>query len=115
MASLAMAFPILPGKTEQLKHFAQEMAGPRRSEYEASHKRVGITREFTSLQQTPQGDMLVVYWEVQDVQRMFEATAMSQEPFDIWFREIVKEIHGVDPSQPMPGPFPETLLDWRAR
>ena len=115
MASLAMAFPILPGKTEQLKHFIQEMAGPRRSEYEASRKRVGLTREVTSLQQTPQGDMLIVYYEVQDIQRMFEAMAMSQEPFDIWFLENVKEIHGVDPSQPMPGPFPETLLDWASR
>lgn len=114
MASLAMAFPILPGKTEQWKHFVQEMAGPRRSEYEASRKRVGLTREVTSLQHTPQGDMLILYNEAQDIQRAFEVMAMSQEPFDVWFREQVKEIHGADFSQPMPGPLPETFLDWRA-
>ena len=45
MASLASAFPILPGKTEQWKHFCQEMVGSRRSDYEASSKRLGVTRE----------------------------------------------------------------------
>ncbi len=38
MASLGSVFPILPGKTEQWKHFCQEMVGPRRSEYEASRR-----------------------------------------------------------------------------
>jgi uncharacterized protein DUF6176 len=115
MASLAMAFPILPGKTEQWKHFNQEMAGPRRSQYEASRKREGITREVTFLQQTPQGDMAVIYQEAQDIQRALEAMGMAQEPFDVWFLEQVKEIHGVDLSQPLPGPLPEAFLDWRAR
>ena len=114
MASLAMAFPILPGKTEQWKHFNQEMAGPRHSEYEASRKRLGETREAAYLQHTPQGDMAVIYAEAQDVQRVFEGFGRSQEPFDVWFREQVKEIHGVDLSQPLPGPLPEAFTDWRA-
>jgi hypothetical protein len=114
MASLAMAFPILPGKTEQWKHFCQEMAGPRRSEYEASHKRLGWTREVAYLQQTPQGDMAVLYIEAQDIQRVFEGLGMSQEPFDVWAREQLKEIHGVDLSQPLSGPLPEAFIDWRA-
>jgi hypothetical protein len=87
MASLAIALPILPGKTEQWKHYCQEMTGPRRSEYEASRKRVGITREVAFLEQTPQGDMVVVYIEAQDVQRAITGPGMSQEPFDVWFRE----------------------------
>src|SRR5579864_3746223 len=114
MASLAIAFPILPGKTDQRKHFCQEMVGPRRSEYEASRKRLGETREVAYLQQTPQGDMVLVYSEAQDVQRVFEGFGRSQEPFDVWFREQVKEIHGVDLSQPMPGRLPEAIVDWRA-
>lgn len=114
MASLAMAFPILPGKTEQWIHFNQEMAGPRRSEYEASCKRQGTTRQASYLQHTPQGDMAVLYSEAQDVQRVFEGFGMSQELFDVWFREQAKEIHGVDLSQPLPGPLPEAYVDWRA-
>jgi hypothetical protein len=26
----------------------------------------------------------------------------SDEPFNTWFREAMKEVHGVDSSQPMP-------------
>ena len=114
MASLASAFPILPGKTEQWKHFCQEMVGPRRSQYEASRKRLGVTREVAYLQPTPQGDMVVVYMEAQNISRVFEGFGISQEPFDVWFRERVKEIHGVDFSQPLPGPLPEAIVDWRA-
>ena len=114
MASLASAFPILPGRTEHWKHFSQEMVGPRRSEYEASRKRLGVTREVAYLQQTPQGDMAVVYLEAQDIPRVFEGMGSSQEPFDVWFREQVKDIHGLDLAQPLPGPFPEAIVDWRA-
>ena len=115
MASLASAFPILPGKTEQWKHFSQEMAGPRRNEFEASRKRLGVSREVAYLQQTPQGDMVVVYVEARDISSVFEGFGRSQEPFDVWFREQVKDIHGVDFSQPLPGPLPEAIVDWRAR
>jgi len=115
MASFASVFPILPGKTEQWKRFCQEMVGPRRSEYEASNKRLGITRDFAALQQTPQGDVTVVYLEAQDIPRVFEGYASSQEPFDVWYREQLKDIHGVDFSQPLPGPLPEVFIDWRAR
>lgn len=114
MASLGSAFPILPGKLEQWKHFCQEMAGPLHSEYVASRKRLGITREVAYLQQTPQGDLAVVYIEAQDIAQVFGGFATSQAPFDLWFVEQVKEIHGVDFTQPPAGPQPEAYVDWRA-
>ncbi len=103
MASLASVFPILPGKTEQWKHFSQ-----------TSRKRLGVTREVAYLQQTPQGDMAVVYMEAQDIAAMLQGLGSSQEPFDVWFREQVKDIHGVDLAQPPAGPLPEAIVDWRA-
>jgi hypothetical protein len=114
MASLASAFPILPGKTEQWKHFSQQMVGPRHSEYEASRKRLGITREAAYLQHTPQGDLAIVYVEAHDLPRVFQGFGTSQEPFDVWFREQVKEIHGLDFTQPPAGPLPHAIVDWRA-
>lgn len=114
MASLASAFPILPGKREQWKHFSQEMVGPRHSEYKASRSRLGVTREVAYLQRTPQGDLAIVYIEAQNIARVFEGLGQSQEPFDIWFREQVKQIHDVDFSEPVSGPLPEAIVDWRA-
>ena len=115
MTSLALAFPILPGKTQQWKHFCQEMVGPRHLEYEASRTRLGVTREVAYLQQTPRGDLAVVYVEAQEIPRVFEGFGRSREPFDVWFRQQAMEIHGVDLTQPLPGPLPEAIVDWRAR
>ena len=50
----------------------------------------GITREAAFLQQTPQGDMVVVYFEAQDIPHVFEGYASSQEPYDVWFREQIE-------------------------
>jgi hypothetical protein len=88
---------------------------PRLREFEASNQRKGITRQVVCLQQTSQGDLVIVYFEAPDIPRVFEGLASSQEPYDVWFREQVKDIHGVDFSRPLPGPLPEVYIDWRAK
>ena len=35
--------------------------------------------------------------------------ATSDDPFDQWFRELIKEVHGIDMSES--GPPPELVLD----
>jgi hypothetical protein len=42
---------------------------------------------------------------------LFGAMASSQEPFDVWWRGRILDIHGVDMSQPLPGPMNEQILD----
>ncbi len=37
--------------------------------------------------------------------------AASNEPFELWFRERVKGVHGVDFAQPLPGPPPEVVFE----
>jgi hypothetical protein len=114
MASLAMTLPLLPGKTEDWKRWVQEMAGARLSEFQASRKRLGITREESFLQQTPQGDMAVLYIEAEDIARVFQGLALSQDPFDVLFRQQTQEFFGLDLAQPPSGPPPEIVFDWRA-
>ena len=113
MASLAMALPLLPGKTEAWQHWVQEMAGARLSEFQASRKRLGIFREASFLQQTPMGDMALLYIEAEDIAHAFQGLATSQEPFDVLFRQRTQEFFGFDLTQPPPGPLPETVFDWR--
>jgi hypothetical protein len=115
MTSFASAFPLLPGKAEQWKQFNHEMIGSRRSEFEAFLQRQGVTREVVALQQTPQGDMVVVYFEAPDIAHAFEVLGSSQEPFDVWFREQAKDTTGIDFSQPASGPLPEIYIDWQAK
>lgn len=113
MASVAMALPLLSGKTEEWKHWVQEMAGAYLSEFQASRKRLGITREESFLQQTPQGDMAILYIEAEDIARVFQGLAISQDPFDALFRRQTQEFFGFDLAQPPSGPPPETVFDWR--
>ena len=112
MASVAFAVPILPGKLEAWKQFNYEINGPRRKEFEDQQKRVGISRQRVWLQQTPGGDMALVVQEGEEPQRAMEALAAPTDAFDVWFREQIKDIHGLDLSQPLPGPPTELFIDY---
>jgi hypothetical protein len=110
MALLAFAAPILPGKTEQWKRFIQELQGPRYHEFKASRDRVGV-HERTFLQSTPQGEFVVVTLEGNDPAKAFQEAASSQDTFTRWFIQQVKELHGFDLSQGLPGSVPELVAD----
>src|SRR5438132_7354747 len=101
MATIAIALPLVPGKTEEWKRFTEEIKGPRRRDYADFHNRVGLTRENWYLQHTPQGDMVVVYLEG-DLPGAFQALAQSDHPFDHWLIERWLDTEGVDFSKPLP-------------
>ena len=114
--SVGLAVPILPGKTEEWRRFTEELNGPRRTEWEESRRRVGIQREASYLNETPQGHLVVVYFDTEGpLEEIFQRLGTSQEPFDIWFRQKAKEIHGFDLEQPPPGPLPQLGFDMRLK
>lgn len=112
MASLALTLPLLPGKTMDWMQWVQEMAGTYREEFQQSRKRLGIARESSFLQQTPQGDLAILYIEAEDITRALGGLATSQHSFDTLFRQKTLEFFGFDLTQPPPGPLPEIVLDW---
>ena len=113
MESIAFAAPLLPGKTEaDLEAMASVSSGARRAEHATSRRRAGITRESAWLQRTPEGDVVVVLIEAEDIQAAMGTLATSQEPFDVWFREHIKDAHGMDMAEGFPPP--ERMLDFRA-
>jgi hypothetical protein len=106
--------PILPGKLDAWKAFDAEMTGPRRTEHEASRRRMGVTREVASLMQVPQGDFVCLFHEAEDLAKAFGVLATSDDPYNEWFRARIIELHGITP-QMLQGPPPATLfLDYRA-
>jgi len=58
--------------------------------------------------------MAVLYIEAEDIARVFQGLALSQDPFDVLFRQQTREFLGLDLAQPPSGPPPETVFDWRA-
>jgi len=66
------------------------------------------------LQATPTGDLFLYYSEddnrdADEVKRIMASYAMSKDPFDLWFKEKIKEVTGVDLNKRLPGPLPEEL------
>jgi hypothetical protein len=112
MASLAIVLPLPSGKAEEWASWGREILGPCRSEYEAFRRRLGLTAQRVYLQQTPQGDIAIIYLEGNDLQRTFQELRTSQHPFDVWFRQRAKDLfNGLDLAQTSPGSLSKLVFD----
>jgi len=110
--SIAFAAPLLPGKTEADREaLASAQSGDSQAAHAESRQRAGITREAVWIQSTPDGDVAVVLIEADDVAGALGALATSQEPYDVAFRDHIKDVHGMDLSEGFPPP--EQVLDFR--
>ena len=110
MQKFALVFPVLPGKdaTIPANGFRE-----RSSEYRESRERLGVHMERAYEMPTPMGNFVIAYLEG-DHEFGETLGMMTQSPLDIdrFFLEQVKDIHGVDTSQPPQGEPPEVLADW---
>jgi hypothetical protein len=96
MSGIVLTFPILAGKVEAWRRFCQELSGSRQVLYEASRQRIGITRERLSLVETTFGSTAVTTLEAQDLGWALSQIIDSELPFDVWYRERLQELHGVN-------------------
>ncbi len=102
MGEFAFSIPVVPGKEELDRSTLDEMLGARRGEYEAALRNAGITRQAVWHQETPGGTVAVVYVEGDDPETAIAQFGSSDEPLNTWFREQMKDVHGVDISQGAP-------------
>jgi len=119
MSGIVLTFPIVTGKVEAWRRFCQELSGSRRKTYEASRKRLGITRERLALVETAFGSTAVTTLEAPNMDRALGQIITSVLPFDVWYRERLQELHGVNLagyeqfSRPTPIPHNQELLfEW---
>jgi len=119
MPGIVMTFPILAGKVEAWRRFCQEIAGSRSIPYEASRRRLGITRERLALVETPFGSAAVTTLESPDISWTLNEIMASDRPFDRWYRARLEELHGVNLTgyeqfaKPAPAAQPQELLfEW---
>jgi hypothetical protein len=114
MDQTLFALPILSGKTDAARAFLRDLEGVRKGDYAASERRLGLTKEVWAIQQTPQGDLFVVYFAGENIGQAFRRFAASREDFDRWFKDQVRETTGADLNTPPPGPMSEILSDYQA-
>jgi hypothetical protein len=119
MSGIVLTLPILAGKVEAWRRFCQELSGSRRQSYEASRQRLGITFERLALVETAFGSIAVTTLEAHDVDRALGQIIASEIPFDVWYRERLQKLHGINLAgyeqfaQPTPIPHNQELLfEW---
>ena len=112
MAVFNGAFPILEGRLDAARDLAAALAGVRNDEFGARHNRNGTTRETWSIQETPAGAFILVWFEG-DIEKAFVDLGTANDDFTTWFRDQIKAVTGIDMSEPAGG-GPELLLDWTA-
>ena len=107
----AIRAPILDGKVDAWKEWCSELSGPRSAALKDSNRRLGLTRHAAWLAESPSGAMVIVITDGPGSDDHMPKLAASDHEFDVWFKEKIKEIHGMDVTQPPPGPMPELYLD----
>ena len=116
MAAIAFALPVLPGQEETVIRMSEETLrpGPLREAYEESRRNLGISREMAWLQPTAVGDMIIVYWESDDLQYVLREIATSQDQFDSRFRQFIENSApaiGFNGDKPLSN---KLLFEWQA-
>jgi hypothetical protein len=103
------AIPIQSGKTETARAFLHALENEHKPSYAQSERLLGITKEVWAIQQAPQGDQFVVFFQSEDIPAAIGKFVASRDAFDQWFKAQVKGTTGLDLNLPPPGPLSEIL------
>ncbi|GAB2816928.1 hypothetical protein GCM10027200_15580 [Lentzea nigeriaca] len=113
MQRTVLVFPVLQGKTDAEVRSIADRFRARPDEYAESRHRLGVTLERAYQQKTPMGDFVVAYVESELGFGEFVGAAVSSDlAIDRFFVNSVREIHGIDLTQPPAAPLPETIGVW---
>jgi hypothetical protein len=107
-------FPVLPGKEDEMRAYAADVNGSRSTEFTAAQVALGITRQTWSVVTTPDGLLVLVWFEADDVEKVFADFATATDDYNTWSRGRIHEITGIDMSAPSDAPPPEIVVDWTA-
>lgn len=110
--AVAVITPLLPGKTAAWQRMVEEVKGPRRAAHQDFSRRLGVQEDWF-FQPTPAGDLKIIYLESDDLGAAISGLASSTAPHDVWFKQSLLDVDGIDWSKPLPGPLPEEVLNWR--
>ena len=106
MAKIAMMMPILPGKKDTWLAMMAQMTGDNKAAADAVRIEAGL-HERSFLQETPEGDFVILTFEGDDPAAGF-AKMMAYLPPE--FAAGAMEVHGLDMAAPPP-PMPTLIYD----
>ena len=104
------AFPILPGKSDRVRNFEQELA-PHLKAWDRLSREGTFRMYSVTLQSGPQGDVAIYSFEVADPTKI--RTRFTDSPHDRWWVGYFQDVHGLNLST-VPGAPPPTIFTWMA-
>lgn len=114
MDQICLVIPILPGKGDAARDFWREVETERKTEYDRSERRIGITKEVWYLAPLPSGDHFVAYMESPDFSNALRLFSRSEDDFDLWFKRRLADATGIDLNNPPEMRLPELLSSYQA-
>ena len=97
-------------KRSEWEAWTVDLTGPRKNHFDDMNARHGLTAHQAYLQETPDGNYLVlVNHEGAGGDSFLESMASSDHEFDRWFMERIAYLHDMDLSGPPP-PMPVRKL-----
>ena len=103
--------PIEDGKLDTWKAFIEEVkSGSIKDDFADLNERYELTRHSVWHVETPAGQMAVVLHEGPGSDGFMQTLAHSDHSFDLWMKDKISEIHGMNFSEPPPGPPPQQVL-----
>lgn len=112
MATIVRAYPLLPGKEQNLAEFLREVRDARREKADAFYRGLGVHRESWHLQHTETGPIVIVATEVDNVDASESQYQQAVGEFDQWFKARVFELSGYDPNRMPLGPPSQQIFEW---
>jgi len=110
MKPIAMAFPVLPGKTEKARQFMKSLKTEHAKDFAALEKKLRTTKEAVFLQTSPEGDMIIDYYECARPEKSAEALAKLRDEFAMWMKGEISDITGIDVEAMAKEPIPQQVL-----
>jgi hypothetical protein len=99
----AIAAPLAADKLEAWGAWIGELNGPQKAAFDDLNSRHGLTEHRAYLQPMPDGNFLVLaVHEGPGSDGFIAKLAGSDVEFDRWFMGALADIHGIDPSGPLP-------------
>lgn len=108
---IAMAIPIIKGKEDEWRKFADELNGRFNEDFMESRRQLNV-HERVYYQKTPMGDLVIVTLEGDNPEQSFAKFGKGNDDFTRWFVQKVKEIHGFDLTEQLrDSQLPEFVID----
>jgi hypothetical protein len=108
MDQICLALPVRMGRTDLARRLVRELDG-------RLERQLGIERSVWYLADTPLGDLLIAYLELESLERARQLLASSPDGFGAWLNAGLRDATGIDLSAGERPRLPELLGSWRAR